>query len=436
MIRRFALPTLIICLLLAAVSLAVERFPPPDFEGGHELPLTTVPAPRADLYEYLDAAVLLAALSLGAWLILKKRSRRGIFLLMLFSLAYFGLWRDGCVCSIGAIQNVALSLFDSHYVPPLTVIAFFLLPLFFTVFFGRIFCAGVCPLGAIQDLFLLRPLKVPLWLEQALGLLGYLYLGTAVLFAATGSAFIICQYDPFVAFFRLSGSLNMLILGISFLIICMFVGRAYCRFLCPYGVILRFFSRVSKYHASITPDECIQCRLCEEACPFNAIEKPAQPPASQNRRQGKMVLIGLLILLPILTVSSGWLVSKVSPVFARMHADVRLADRIWQEENGKAEGTTDASDAFRATGQPAAELYQTSLNLQKTIYRGSWALGIFTGLVIGLKLIQLAVRRHKTEYQANRMTCVSCGRCFAYCPRERIRLKELKTKNTQYGSQS
>ena len=72
MIRRVTLPTLIICLLLAAVSLAVERFPPPDFEGGHELPLTTVPAPRADLYEYLDAAVLLAALSLGAWLVLKN----------------------------------------------------------------------------------------------------------------------------------------------------------------------------------------------------------------------------------------------------------------------------------------------------------------------------------------------------------------------------
>ncbi|MCL5098356.1 MAG: molybdopterin-dependent oxidoreductase, partial [Candidatus Omnitrophica bacterium] len=37
--------------------------------------------------------------------------------------------------------------------------------------------------------------------------------GAAVLFAATGSGFIICQYDPFVSFFRRSGSVNMLAIG-------------------------------------------------------------------------------------------------------------------------------------------------------------------------------------------------------------------------------
>ncbi len=48
---------------------------------------------------------------------------------------------------------------------------------------------------------LIRPVAVPGWLESGLRLFAYAYLGAAVLFAATGSAFIICRYDPFVGFF-------------------------------------------------------------------------------------------------------------------------------------------------------------------------------------------------------------------------------------------
>ena len=145
---RFTYLTLLILTLstLSYVALGVQRFPPPEFkETGHELPITTVPEPRGDLYEYLDTVILLAALSLASYLALKKRSRRGIFILGIFSLFYFGFWRKGCVCSIGAIQNIALALFDHSYTVPITVIAFFTIPLIFTLFFGRAFCAAVQP---------------------------------------------------------------------------------------------------------------------------------------------------------------------------------------------------------------------------------------------------------------------------------------------------
>ena len=149
----------------------------------------------------------------------KTRKRRAIFVMIIFSLIYFGFWRKGCVCPIGAIQNVALSFFDPGYAVPITITLFFLLPLIFTLFFARSFCAAVCPLGAIQDLVLLRPTSLPQWLESGLRLFAYVYLAAAVLFAATGSAFIICRYDPFVSFLRLNGSLNILILGACFLFI-------------------------------------------------------------------------------------------------------------------------------------------------------------------------------------------------------------------------
>lgn len=429
MMRIAHIAALIVLLsALTKVVFGLERFPPPNFDSGYELPLTTVPEPRRDLYEYLDVAALLATLSLASYLALKKRSRRGIFLLGIFSLFYFGFWRKGCVCSIGAIQNITLALFESSYTVPVTVIAFFILPLIFTLFFGRTFCAAVCPLGAIQDVVALRPIKVPSWLEHALGLLAYVYLGAAVLFAATGSAFIICEYDPFVAFFRRSGSLNMLILGACFLLIGFFVGRPYCRFLCPYGVLLNLASKASKWHVTITPDECIQCRLCEDACPFDAIEKPIQEQRVWNLSEGKKRLAILIALLPVFIVLSGWFGVRISTPLSRVHATVSLAERVWLEDTDQVEGTTDASEAFRRTGRPTQELYSEALNLKRQFVLGSGVFGAFIGLVIGIKLIYLSIRRRRTDYEVNRGTCLSCGRCFSFCPVEHVRLKERRKK--------
>ena len=404
-------------LALPGIALSVQRFPPPEFkETGHELPITTVPEPRGLFYEYLDVAVLLAALSLAPYLALKKRSRRGTFILGLFSLFYFGFWRKGCVCSIGATQNIALSLFDQSYAVPLTIIAFFVLPLVFTLFFGRTFCASVCPLGAIQDVFLLRPTKVPAWLERGLGMFRYVYLGAAVLFAATGSLFIICEYDPFVSFFRRTGGLNMLILGACFLLAGMFIGRPYCRYFCPYSVFLGWMSRASKWHATITPGECIQCRLCEDSCPFGAIQEPTDNDGKVDRSQGKKRLIALLILLPsfiALGILAGVYAGKP---LSRVHATVNLAHHISMNKADESDKVADTIDAFYRTARPTTELYQEARAIGGRFTIGGGLLGGFIGLILGLKMLQLSVRRRRADYETNRTTCLSCARCFDYCP--------------------
>ena len=418
--------SLALFLLPCTFASAVERFPPPDFESGYVQPTPTAPGPRQTVYEYIDTLVLFAALILSTFLVLKTRKRRAIFVMMIFSLIYFGFWRKGCVCPIGAIQNVALSFFDPNYAVPITITLFFLLPLVFTLFFGRTFCAAVCPLGIIQDLVLLRPTSLPQWLENGLRLLAYVYLAAAVLFAATGSAFIICRYDPFVSFFRLSGSFNMLILGACFLFIGMFIGRPYCRFICPYGVILRQLSRISKWRVTITPDECIKCRLCEDSCPFGAIKIPTEDWPAHDYNKSKRRLVFLIILLPILVLSFGWIGSVLRPVTSRVHATVRLADRIYLEETGQEEGTTDASNAFRATGKEIKELYAEALAIQSRFGLGGWLSGGFVGLVIALKLIGLSLRRHRIDYEADRARCLACGRCFEYCPKEHTKRKLAK----------
>ena len=49
-------------LVSSATAFAEQRFPPPDFESGYQLPSAATPPPRAALLQYLDVAVFVAAL--------------------------------------------------------------------------------------------------------------------------------------------------------------------------------------------------------------------------------------------------------------------------------------------------------------------------------------------------------------------------------------
>lgn len=403
--------------------LATARFPPPEFsETGHQLPVVSGVAARATSWELTDVAVLLVALTLASWLSLRKRSRRGTVWLGLFSLLYFGFWRKGCICSIGSIQNVAQALCDPAYVLPFSVLAFFVTPLAFALFFGRAFCSSVCPHGALQDLMVLRPVRVPPWLEQSLKLIAYAYLGLAVIFAATGGGYIICEFDPFVPIFRFSGSTLMVGAGIALLVLGLFVGRPYCRFLCPYGVLLGLASSVSKWRVTITPTTCTQCRLCEQACPFGAINPSTLDAPARSVPADKRRLALTLVLLPLLLAAGVYLGGRSGDALARKHRTVHLAERIHLEDAGTVEGTTDASIAFRALGEPADALFKTAAEITSRYAFAGRLGGAWVGLVAGLQLVSLAVRRKRSDYEADRANCLSCARCFRFCPQELQRL--------------
>ncbi|MGD0382555.1 MAG: 4Fe-4S binding protein [Thermoguttaceae bacterium] len=421
---------LVLSLIPAGIVPAGEVIPLPTFSS-YEIPATQNPAARAMWRDYLDVAALAAGLSLASYLAIKKRSRRGLFLLTIVSLAWFGFWRKGCICPIGAIQNVTLTVCDSSYNAPLPAVAFFVLPLVFTLFFGRTFCAAVCPLGAVQELAAVRPARTPVWLDHTLGLLAYVYLGAAVLFTVTGTAFVICRYDPFVGLFRLSAGTNMLILGGCFLIVGAFVGRPYCRYLCPYGAMLGLLSKVSKWHVKIPPDRCIQCRLCEEACPYGAIRQPTVMLSVDRRKSARRRLGALLLLLPVLIGLGAVLGRYMEVPLAWLHPTVRLAEHVRREESGQTpnpspenENLINEIDAFHNTGRAVDDLYREASELTATFgVAGAW-FGAWVGLVIGVKLIHLSVRRRRTDYEPDRSGCVSCGRCFWYCPGEQALWKD------------
>lgn len=423
----------LLCFALLALPLVtafgVERFPPPEFDSGYKMPVTTTPAARALWQSYLDVAVLAAALALASYLTLVKRSRDGLLAVAVFSLLYFGFYQQGCVCSIGSVQDIALALFNSHYTVPLTTVAFFLLPLVFTLFCGRTFCSGVCPMGAMQELMLLKPVKVPAWLEHALGVVPFIYLGAGILFAATGSAFLICEYDPFVALYRRTGSFGMLALGAAFLIAGVFIGRPYCRFLCPYGALLNLVSRYSKWSVTLSPQDCIHCQICDTACPYGAIADPMLKEEHPDPRKRARRRLALLALTALLVAGGGWLGGRLATPFSRMHATVSLAEQVAAEDAGKVKEPTDASKAFRQTGQPVEELYAEALRVRGGFGTGSVLFGAFVGLVFGLTLISVSEPHERPVYDPDPADCVSCGRCYVYCPKEIVRVKRIQSKN-------
>ncbi|MGI5818682.1 MAG: 4Fe-4S binding protein [Armatimonadota bacterium] len=416
------LPLLVlVAVLTPVVALAVERFPPPEFSFDYRFPEVRTPAPRGTLFEWIDVAVLAGTLGLAAWLILRVRQRTYIFLLVIFALLYFGFFRRGCVCAVGAVQNVALALGPAEYILPVTVGLFFLLPLLFALVFGRVFCSAVCPLGAVQELTLLKPLRVPEWLERPLGLIPFVYLGVAALFAWADTGFVICRYDPYVAFFRLGGLTHILIAGGILLLIGVFIGRPYCRFICPLSALFRITAPLSAWHVRLGGETCINCHLCADACPYNAIRPPTTERHSKPASTGRWTLGAIILAFPLLVVAGAWLGNLGSDYLAGMNMTVQTAARVFAEEQGIIQGTTEQSEAFYALGEPAGGLYREAAEIRRQFETGSTVLGGFIGLIVAWQLITVSLRRTREHYEVDPARCVSCGRCYASCPIETAR---------------
>ena len=399
--------------------MAQFRFPKPEFTTGYESPVHQQPLPTGEWMQYLALGILIGVMVFTAYAVYKWRSRKIQIVLLIFSLAFFGFYREGCVCAIGSVQNVTAALASSSFPISLTTIGFFALPLLTALFFGRLFCGAACPMGAFQELVLVHPLRVPKILDRVMRLIPPLYLGAAVLFAFCGLGFIICEYDPFVGLYRMTGPLFMMIGGFVIVVLSIFVARPYCRYICPYGVLLKGAAFFSPRQVSITPDECIKCRLCEQACPSDVIIPPRprkypEPGFKALRRiQILMALIPGIIAVGII---AGFLLAK--PVSA-LDPEVTLIRNI---KNGNVED--EAVSAFLATGVPVKDLAARVQLRKRRLKIGLMCFGGWSGLVIAGSLIAASRRRRNRDYITDRMNCVCCSRCYAYCPREIKRNKE------------
>ena len=432
---RFLLSTFLLFFVFSSGFLAVlfaaalPEFP----ETEHVLPSTETPLPAVPLLAENNVSVALyaAALAFAILAVYKFRSRRMVFALTILSVVLFGFVLKGCPCPIGTTQNIIAAIFLPGYITPLIVILLFLLPLLVALFYGRMFCSCVCPLGAIQELAAVKPVQIPLWVEHSLGLFRYFYLGLVFVFAGTGLWFILCKYDPFVSFFRLSGYLSILVYGGILLVTGVFIARPYCRFLCPYGALLGLCSSLAKNCVSVTPGDCTNCRLCEEICPYQAIYKPTLAPDREERKTGPRRLLLVLLTTPFIIVFFTFIGSRLAMQIAQQSIEVRQAELLRAEETGLVpdRGSFYETKVFYKTLEPSETLYLKAANAFVRIRAATTLWGTWIGMVISAKLVSLATRRKRLEYEVDPHRCVACGRCFWYCPNQKENRVLLKIED-------
>lgn len=157
--------------------------------------------------------------------------------------------------------------------------------------FGKSFCSWLCPIGFLSELvgdfgekIFKRRLKLPKILDYPLRSLKYLMLAFLVYSVVVLMTPIAIKYfldSPYniVAdikmyyFFANISQTSLIVISILF-ILSIFIRNFWCRFLCPYGALLGIFSLLSPNKIQRNVTSCIDCGLCNKACPaFIKVDK-------------------------------------------------------------------------------------------------------------------------------------------------------------------
>ena len=157
--------------------------------------------------------------------------------------------------------------------------------------FGKSFCSWFCPIGFLSELvgdfgekIFKRRLKLPKLIDYLLRSLKYLMLGFlvySVIFLMTPAAlkyFLDSPYNKIadikMCYFFANISQTSLIVISILVVLSIFIRNFWCRFLCPYGALLGIFSLISPNKIQRNITSCIDCGLCNKACPsFIKVDK-------------------------------------------------------------------------------------------------------------------------------------------------------------------
>ncbi len=400
--------------------LAQARFPAPEFEN-YNLPELVLESALFDTSLLRVAGIVLFMLLSGLFFY-RLRSRKALLLLHLLGLIIFGYLFTACPCPVGILQNITEGAASGSALP-LTYVLLFTLPLLCAMFFGRLFCAGACPLGALQELTPGKKITVPAGLDQFLRLLPVLVLLFSVVAAAAGVGFPLCKFEPYLPLFLLSFAHPFIWLSVFFLLLGIVVSRPFCRYICPYGVLLRLFSFLAWKKPVITTEQCIACRICEQGCPNNAIIAPEKADTPALRQQGLRRVSLLLAGLPLALALGGFFGYAAAPLMLPLHSAISLQQELQNQEQ------TLAVEAYEKSSLTPAELEFKADRARNIISIGLTLSGVLFAACVMAELLAQARRREEEKiYRIDNSLCLCCGRCYQVCPLEKKRLARKGAK--------
>ena len=154
--------------------------------------------------------------------------------------------------------------------------------------FGKAFCSWMCPIGFISELvgdfgdkiakkLFKKRVKMPKVLDYPLRSLKYLLLAFfvySIFFSMTASSlkyFLDTPYNivadvKMYSFFANMSRFSLIVIGSLFGLSIVF-RNFWCRYLCPYGALLGIVSLLSPSKIKRDQASCIDCGLCNKACP-------------------------------------------------------------------------------------------------------------------------------------------------------------------------
>lgn len=401
---------------------STARFPAPEFEH-YKLPQMDIESYVHDTTYWRVGALILFLLLSGIFFH-RFRSSKAMLLISFAGLMVFGFAFHACPCPVGLFQNIADSAVNGLTIS-FGYLLLFAIPLACALVWGRLFCSGACPLGAVQELLQWKALKVPSALDRTLRMIPILVLIVATVSAASGALYPLCYADPYLPLFVFSFPIPFAIVTLIFLTLGFFVSRPFCRFICPYGVLLRFFAIFTATRPKITQETCINCKLCEQGCPNGAIISPENEDSTEAHIRGTRRLSLLVSCLPLALFLGGMIGYVASPILAEIHPDVRLLNDLNGHRN------TEATAAFEASGESMVNLKNKALRARDITTIGLSFGGVLFAACVMAELIAVARRRETEEtYEIDSGLCLCCGRCYQTCPLEKRKIGSRSSSAT------
>jgi len=205
------------------------------------------------------------ALLILTYLFRKGKFDKRIGYLFLILSTFLGFWIFAPMMP-HQLQLLVLGKVGGRGSPLPMVVAGLLLFIVFTLVFGRLFCGFICPVGTIQELAYKIPARKSRISNKTLQFIFQLIFFTAFVVLGIVFSIAILSYLGFEDFFHINTESPFFYVFVALLLVSVFIYRPFCRFFCPYGLLLALAAIKSVFKLRRN-DKCNECSKCEEACP-------------------------------------------------------------------------------------------------------------------------------------------------------------------------
>lgn len=148
---------------------------------------------------------------------------------------------------------------------PMLWLGLYAVSLLAALIFGRVYCGFVCPMNTlmipadwVSKKLKIRTLKPPKWLES--GYLPWIALGVSA------AAMLVMK-----RFLHIDLPVLPIWLAIAIVVTFIYGPAVFHNLICPFGALQRTFGRFARLSKRVDKAACIGCKLCEKACPSDAI---------------------------------------------------------------------------------------------------------------------------------------------------------------------